>query len=155
MENLEVDRRTVLRATGLGLLAGSGLLFLSQSASATPETAQKLLADLTGGKAPQSGKVKITMPQIAENGNAVPVTVSVESPMTGADYVKAIHIVAEANPDPGVASFQLSPMSGKAEVSTRIRLAKTQQIVALAEMSDGSIYSAKTEVKVTIGGCGG
>ena len=95
------------------------------------------------------------MPQIAENGNSVPVTVSVDSPMTADNYVKAVHIVAEANPDPAVASFQFTPMSGKAEVSTRMRLARTQQIVAVAEMSDGSIYSAKTEVKVTIGGCGG
>lgn len=155
MENNKLDRRTVLRATGFGLIAGSGLLALPRFAGATPEGAQKLMGELAGGKIPLPGKVKINMPQIAENGNSVPVTVSVESPMTDGDYVKAIHIVAEANPDPGVASFQLSPLSGKAEVSTRIRLARTQQIVALAQMSDGSVYTARTEVKVTIGGCGG
>jgi sulfur-oxidizing protein SoxY len=155
METTRIDRRAVLRATGLGLIAGSTLLFLPRRAGATPQAAQKLLGTLSGGKTPKSGKVKITMPQIAENGKAVPVTVSVESPMTGKDHVKAIHIVAEANPDPDVVSFQLTPMSGKAEISTRMRLAKTQKVIALAEMSDGSLYTASTEVKVTIGGCGG
>jgi sulfur-oxidizing protein SoxY len=125
------------------------------SASASPEGVQKLMAELTGGKTPAEGKVKVDMPQIAENGNAVPVTVTVESPMTDKDYVKAVHIIAEANPDPGVATFNFTPASGKAQVSTRMRLARTQNIVAVAEMSDGTLYTGKTEVKVTIGGCGG
>jgi sulfur-oxidizing protein SoxY len=155
MHRCKVDRRAVLRTAGFGLMAGSGLLALPLGAQATPEAAQKLIGELVKGKAAQPGKVKIDMPQIAENGAAVPVTVSVESPMTSTNYVKAVHIVAEANPDPGVASFHFTPMSGKAEVSTRMRLARTQQIVAVAEMSDGSVHSARTEVKVTIGGCGG
>jgi sulfur-oxidizing protein SoxY len=155
MQRCKVDRRTILRGAGFSLMAGSGLLALPASAKATPEAAQKLIGELVHGQTPQPGKVKIDMPQIAENGAAVPVTVSVESPMTSANYVKAVHIVAEGNPDAGVASFQFTPMSGKAEASTRMRLARTQQITAIAEMSDGSIHSAKTEVKVTIGGCGG
>jgi sulfur-oxidizing protein SoxY len=155
MHRYNINRRAILRGAGLGLMAGSGLLALPLSAQATPEAAQKLIGELAHGQTPQSGKVKIDMPQIAENGAAVPVMVSVESPMTSASYVKAVHIVAEANPDAGVATFLFTPMSGKAEVSTRMRLARTQQITAIAEMSDGSIHSAKTEVKVTIGGCGG
>lgn len=155
MEKHEVNRRSVLQMAGLGVMAGGGTLLFPWSAAATPESAGKFIGELIGGKSPQAGKVRITMPQIAENGASVPVTVSVESPMTSDDYVRTIHIVAEANPDPGVASFQFTPLSGKAEVSTRLRLARTQQVVALAEMSDGSVYSARTEVKVTIGGCGG
>ena len=155
MHDLEMDRRALLRTAGLGVLAAGGLLMFAGSASASPEGVQKLMAELTGGKTPAEGKVKIDMPQIAENGNAVPVTVTVESPMTDKDYVKAVHILAEANPDPGVASFNFTPASGKAQVSTRMRLARTQNIVAVAEMSDGTLYTGKTEVKVTIGGCGG
>jgi sulfur-oxidizing protein SoxY len=155
MHDLEMNRRTVLRSAGLGVLAAGGLLIFTERAFASPEGVQKLMAELTGGKTPAEGKVKVDMPQIAENGNAVPVTVTVESPMTDKDYVKAVHIVAEANPDPGVATFNFTPASGKAQVSTRMRLARTQNIVAVAEMSDGTFYTGKTEVKVTIGGCGG
>ena len=92
---------------------------------------------------------------LAENGNTVPVGFEVQSPMTGADHVKAVHLFAEGNPEPSVASIRFSPASGRAKAATRMRLAKTQNIVAVAEMSDGSVYMAKTEVKVTIGGCGG
>lgn len=155
MHDLRMDRRHVLKTAGIGVLAAGGLLISGRIASASPEGVQKLLAELTGGKTPAEGRVKVDMPQIAENGNAVPVTVTVESPMTDKDYVKAVHIIAEANPDPGVASFGFTPASGKAQVSTRMRLARTQNIVAVAEMSDGTLYTGKTEVKVTIGGCGG
>jgi sulfur-oxidizing protein SoxY len=156
MHELDMDRRTLLRTAGAGVLAMSGMAFFANSAeAATPEAVQKLFAELTGGKTPEEGKVKIDMPQIAENGNAVPVTVTVDSPMTDADHVKWIHIIAEANPDPSVAAFTFTPAAGKAQISTRMRLAKTQNVVALAGMSDGSVHIAKTEVKVTIGGCGG
>jgi sulfur-oxidizing protein SoxY len=156
MNDLELDRRTLLRSAGGGILALGGMtLFAGSATAATPEAVQKLMAELTGGKTPAEGKVKIEMPQIAENGNAVPVTVSVDSPMTDADHVKWVHIVAEANPDPSVAAFTFTPASGKAQVSTRMRLARTQNVVALAGLSDGSVHIAKTEVKVTIGGCGG
>ena len=93
--------------------------------------------------------------KIAENGNAVPVTVTVDSPMTDKDYVEAIHVVADGNPNPGVASFTLTPLAGKAEVQLRVRMASTQKVIALAEMSDGSLWTLAREVKVTIGGCGG
>ena len=138
------------------VLAGvtTTLALLPSLAHATPEAAKELLGKLT--KEPgKEGKVSLKAPEIAENGNTVPVTVAVESPMSDSDYVKAIHIVAEGNPQPGVASFTLSPASGKAEVQFRMRLAQTQNLVALAEMSDGSVWMASREVKVTIGGCGG
>lgn len=148
-----LQRREVLLAAGC--LAVGGLVVGARPASATSEAAMKLLGELTGGKTPSEGRVKLDMPEIAENGNTVPLTVTVESPMTEQDHVKAIYVLADGNPEPGVAVFHLSPMNGKAEVATRMRMAKTQNVIAAAQMSDGSVYMGKTEVKVTIGGCGG
>jgi len=99
--------------------------------------------------------IHLELPQIAENGNTVPIKVSVDSPMTAQDYVKAVHIFAEKNPVAEVVTFHFTPASGKASASTRMRLAKTQNVVALVQMSNGSAYTAKKQVKVTIGGCGG
>ncbi|MBM3488377.1 MAG: thiosulfate oxidation carrier protein SoxY, partial [Alphaproteobacteria bacterium] len=124
-------------------------------AAATPAAAAAELAKLIGGKPTREGRIDLNLPSIAENGNAVPLTVRVESPMSEADHVRAIHIVADGNPLPGVASFRFSPQCGKAEVTTRVRLAETQTVTALAEMSDGSLWRVAREVKVTIGGCGG
>jgi sulfur-oxidizing protein SoxY len=95
------------------------------------------------------------VPEIAENGNTVPMAVSVESPMTADDHVEAVLVVASANPRPGVVTFQFSPHSGRAEASTRIRLVQTQEVIAVAKMSDGSHYMDRKQVRVTIGGCGG
>ena len=97
----------------------------------------------------------MTAPEIAENGNSVPVTVEVDSPMTDGDYVASVTILADGNPNPEVATFHFTPLSGTAAATTRIRLAKTQNVVAIAKMSDGSTFSDRKEVKVTIGGCGG
>jgi thiosulfate oxidation carrier protein SoxY len=105
------------------------------------------------GKALGEGKIKLDLPTIAENGLVVPLNLEVKSPMTDNDYVKAVHVFADGNPNPGVAYF--TPMMPKAASQIRMRLAQTQSIVAVAEMSDGSLYTAKREVKVTIGGCGG
>jgi sulfur-oxidizing protein SoxY len=124
-------------------------------AMAKPEDVAAAIKKLYGDKKIADGKVKIEMPQIAENGNVVPMTVTVESPMTDADYIKAVHVFAEGNPIPSVATFYFTPMSGKAVASTRIRMATTQNIVAVAETSKGELLTGKTEVKVTIGGCGG
>jgi sulfur-oxidizing protein SoxY len=101
------------------------------------------------------GKIKLDLPTIAENGLVVPMGFEVESPMTDKDYVKAVHFFAEGNPNPLVASFMFTPLSPKAAAAIRIRLAGTQNIVALAEMSNGEVYTARREIKVTIGGCGG
>lgn len=103
----------------------------------------------------QEGRIALRAPAIAENGNAVPLTISVESPMTAADHVTRIHVFADKNPTPEVAVFHLTPASGRAQVDTRIRLGQTQEVLVLAEMSDNSLFMSRAEVKVTIGGCGG
>lgn len=110
---------------------------------------------LYSGKQMAAGKIKLDLPQIAENGLVVPVGIDIESPMTDSDYVKAVHIFADGNPLPGILSYKFTPDCGKASASARMRLAKTQNIVAVVEMSDGKLFTAKQEVKVTIGGCGG
>ena len=150
-----LDRREALKLFGFGAVAATAGSLLSTETAATPASAKALLNKLSGSTNYGSGKVSIKLPEIAENGAVVPITVSVDSPMTKASYVKAIHIAAELNPRPEVASFHLSPASGKAEVSTRMRMAKTMNVVAVAVMNDGSVQRAVRKVKVTIGGCGG
>ena len=108
-----------------------------------------------GGAAPQAGRITLTAPEIAENGNTVPISVSVESPMTADDHVASVIILAEGNPNPDVATMHFTAMSGEASATTRMRLAKTQNVIAVAKMSNGDVYMDKKEVKVTIGGCGG
>ncbi len=147
----EMTRRDALLFAG-GLVAIS-VVPLPVTAA---ETAMDEIKQFTGGgDAAESGRVTLEMPEIAENGNTVPLTVSVDSPMSSDDYVKRVMVVADANPRPGVATFHFTPKSGVAEASTRMRLAKTQNVIAVAEMSDGSFHMAKATVKVTIGGCGG
>jgi sulfur-oxidizing protein SoxY len=124
-------------------------------ASAAKNDAQELIKKFTGGKEPVKGKIKLDLPEIAENGNAVPMTVSVESPMTNDSHVTDVLVVADANPRAGVATFHFSPASGAAEANTRIRLAETQNVIAVAKMNDGSVFIDSKQVKVTIGGCGG
>ena len=143
------------RVLAIGALGGLAAALAPRLALAKPEDVAAAIKKLYGDKKIAEGKVKLEMPQIAENGNVVPMTVSVESPMTEADHVKAVHIFAEGNPLPVVAAFYFTVASGKAACSTRIRMATTQNIVAVAETSKGELYTGKTEVKVTIGGCGG
>ncbi len=101
----------------------------------------------------QTGKVKIDVPPLVENGNTVPLTVTVTSPMTETDYVKSIHVFNEKNPQPNVGNFYLGPRAGRAQISTRIRLADTQKIVAIARLSDGSFWSVSADVVVTLAAC--
>lgn len=152
-QKVHMNRRQALKAAGAGVLA----LGFASTAHATPAETASALSKATGGASAMGGsaKVAIKMPEIAENGATVPFTVTVDSPMTVADHVKHIHVYAEGNPSPEVISFNLSPANGKAEVSSRMRLAKTQNVVVAAVMSDGSVHTNKREVKVTIGGCGG
>nr|VFJ76878.1 MAG: sulfur-oxidizing protein SoxY [Candidatus Kentron sp. FW] len=152
IQNSRRDFLALLGAGGVGLL--SSALFPHRSFATVEETLEAI-EGITGGKDPIEDKVSIELPKIAENGNTVPFTVSMDSPMTDRDYVKAIHILAEGNPKPSVATFHLTPGSGKAEVKARMRLAKTQKVVAVAEMNHGAMYIAKQQIKVTIGGCGG
>jgi len=127
---------------------------VARNAFATADQAKEWLAGHAKGTQ-KDGKVILKAPEIAENGNAVPLTVSVDSEMSEKSYVKAIYVAADGNPNPGVAVFEMTPRSGKAEISLRVRLQQTEKIVAVAEMNDGSLYTASREVKVTIGGCGG
>ncbi len=151
-----VHRRDVLLGAA-GAAAIASLLAWGGEAAAqeNPPSAADLLKSIYGDAKPAEAKVNLDLPEIAENGNTVPFTISVESPMSDKDYVKAIHVVATGNPRPEVASFLLTPQSGKAAVASRMRLGKTQDIIAVAEMSDGKFYMGKRTVKVTIGGCGG
>jgi len=147
-----IGRREVV----LGLSAGACALTLApKAAHATRAEADGLIARLAGGVKPQpDGRVRIKLPEIAENGNTVPFTISVDHPMAEGNFVTAIHVVAEGNPAPQVASFHFTP-TGKAEVYARMRLAKTQEVRAIAVLSDGSVIEGGKEVKVTVGGCGG
>ncbi|HET9718252.1 MAG TPA: thiosulfate oxidation carrier protein SoxY [Pseudolabrys sp.] len=151
MRDLSRREALALGASGAALtLAG-----LSTGASAAAKEAAEQIAKFTGGKSAEKGKVSIELPEIAENGNTVPLSVSVDSPMTAENYVSEILVVADGNPNPGVATFHLSPLTGKAEASTRIRLATTQNIIVVAKTSKGEVFTNQKLVKVTIGGCGG
>jgi sulfur-oxidizing protein SoxY len=118
----------------------------------SPEVEAAIRA-LVGDTTPIDGEIKFQAPETAENGAFVPVTVSIDSPMTADNHIRAIHLFATKNPTPGVASFQLSPANGRATVSTRIRLAEHQTILAYAVASDGSVRRAAAQVRVTVGGC--
>jgi sulfur-oxidizing protein SoxY len=146
------SRRDTLKVGAAGAMA---LILAPRLAVATPATVEAEIRKLYGEKKPGEGKVKLDVPQIAENGLVVPINIEVESAMTDKDFVKAVHVWADGNPSPGVLSYMFSPESGKASASARMRLATTQNILCIAEMSDGTLYTAKTQVKVTIGGCGG
>ena len=153
----QLSRRAAL-ALGTTIGAGSAVLTLvgwSTPAAATAKEAAAEIAKFTGGKTAVSGKISIELPEIAENGNTVPLSVSVDAPMTADNYVSEVLVVAEGNPQPGMVTFHFTPMSGKAEASTRIRLATTQNIVVVAKTSKGEFFTGQKLVKVTIGGCGG
>lgn len=145
-------RRFVLTA---GAAAAFAAALAPRLAIADEKAVAEALKKLYGDKKPEAGKIKLDVPQIAENGLVVPIAVDVESAMTDADFVKAVHVFAEGNPVVQTCSFYFTPACGKASASTRMRLAQTQNVLAVAEMSNGALYAAKSEVKVTIGGCGG
>jgi sulfur-oxidizing protein SoxY len=151
ISNSTFSRRQTL-ALGMGAASAAVLGVLPAAAANNYED---LIKQFTGGKTPTVGRVRIDAPEIAENGNTVPMTISVESPMTPASYVTDVLVVADANPRGGVVTFHFTPESGVAEANTRIRLAGTQYLHVVARMNDGSFFMAKKEVKVTIGGCGG
>ena len=149
-----VGRRDFL--VGAAALATlSALLTGPTAAQDRPATLDEALKKIMGDAKPADGKISLELPEIAENGNTVPFTLSVDSPMTETNYVKSMHIFAGGNPQVDVASFNFTPESGKAAASSRMRLAKTQDVVVVAELSDGKFLLGKRTVKVTIGGCGG
>ena len=148
--------KNVSRRHALGLIGGT----IAMSSIAMPVLADAAsvaakVSSLTGGAATTEDGVFLDLPEIAENGNAVKVAFEIDSPMTSDNFVKTVHVMADGNPTPDVASFNFSPANGVCMATTRMRLAKTQNIIVLAEMSDGSFRQAQAQVKVTIGGCGG
>jgi sulfur-oxidizing protein SoxY len=143
----------LIRTAGFAAVVGMSSALPLRATRATPQAMQQAIRKIVGEAALQHGKVMLDVPPLVENGNAVPLTVSVDSPMTEADHVKAIHIINEKNPQPQVISMTLGPRAGRASVSTRIKLADSQQIVALAEMSDGSFWSESADIVVTIAAC--
>jgi len=149
----QLSRRAALALGAAG--AALGFVGSGRPASAAAKEAADQIAQFTGGKAAEKGKVSIELPEIAENGNTVPLSVTVDAPMDNDNYVSDILVLADGNPNPGVATFHFSPMSGKAAASTRIRLAATQNIIAVAKTSKGEFFTNQKLVKVTIGGCGG
>ena len=136
-------------------LAGTAVLVLLpfERAAATPAAMAEAIRKLVGDADVREERVKLDMPPLIENGNTVPLTVSVESPMTVGDYVKAIHVFNEKNPQPNVFSATLSPLNGKAMIGTRIKLGDSQKIVAIAETNDGRFWSASADVIVTLAAC--
>ena len=155
IKTIALGRRELLKNFGLSAVAVASSGLALKNAQATPAKAAEYLSKMTNGSKGTEGRVTVKLPEIAENGRTVPITIVVDSPMTKDNYVKSVHVVAELNPSPEVISFNLSPGMGKAEVSTRMRLGKTQNVRAAAIMSDGSVFTGTREVKVTIGGCGG
>jgi sulfur-oxidizing protein SoxY len=147
-----VTRRTLL--VGAAGVAACGVpLVLTRRAAATPEMMKAAIHRLIGESPVRKGRVTLDIPPLVENGNTIAMSVAVDSPMTADDHVKAIHVFNEKNPQPDIISVHFGPRAGKAAFSTRIRLADSQNVVAIAEMSDGSLWSDTVEVIVTIAAC--
>jgi sulfur-oxidizing protein SoxY len=147
------SRRQFLGLAGGAAVMGAIPIVTLRPAEATPAMLASAIRNVVGGAVVQTGKVKIDVPPLVENGNTVPMTVSVTNPMTPDDYVKSIHVFNEKNPQPNIGNFYLGPRAGRAQISTRIRLADTQKIVAIARLSDGSFWSASADVVVTLAAC--
>ena len=139
-------REFLIGSVGIGLVSALPV-------SATPAMLEEAIHNVVGESNLQKGKVTLDVPPLVENGNAVPVTIIVDSPMSEADHVKAIHLFNEKNPQPHVISVMVGPRAGKARVATRIKLADAQRIVGIAEMSDGSFWTGEANVIVTIAAC--
>jgi sulfur-oxidizing protein SoxY len=142
-----LDRRTFLAGAALASVLPMA------PARATPEAMAAAIKEVVGGATIREGRVKLDLPPLVENGNVVPLSVSVESPMTPANHVKAIHVFNEKNPQPHVFSARLGPRNGKAVIATRIKLADSQKIIAIAETSSGEFWSASADVIVTLAAC--
>ncbi|HWE16128.1 MAG TPA: thiosulfate oxidation carrier protein SoxY [Hyphomicrobiaceae bacterium] len=147
-----LTRRSIVAGGSVAALAA---LLAPRLGLASPEQVQAEIDKLYAGKSMTEGKIKLDLPSIAENGLVVPLNFEVENPMSEQSFVKAVHLFADGNPNPGIASFYFTSMMPKAAAQLRMRLAQTQNVIAIAEMSDGSLFTARKEVKVTIGGCGG
>jgi len=150
MNDLNLTRRGVLLAAS-GIAAGAALP--APARANTPGQMEAAIRSVAGQAKIQKGKVTLDLPPLVENGNTVSMSVTVDSPMTRENHVRAIHVFNEKNPQPNVITVRLGPRAGKAHVATRIRLADTQKVIAIAEMSDGSFWSDTQEVIVTLAAC--
>ena len=146
-------RRQFLGLAGGAAVAGAVPIVTLRPAQATPATLATAIRNIVGTAPVRTGKVKLDIPPLVENGNTVPMTVSVESPMKSDDYVKSIHVFNEKNPQPNIGNFYLGPRAGRAQIATRIRLADSQKITAIAQLSDGSFWSVSVDVVVTLAAC--
>jgi sulfur-oxidizing protein SoxY len=149
----ESTRRKFLGLAGGAAVLGAVPIVTLRPAEATPATLTSAIRNVVGEAPVRTGRVKLEVPPLVENGNTVPMTVSVQSPMTAQDHVKSIHVFNEKNPQPNIGNFYLGPRAGRAQVSTRIRLADSQKIVAIARLSDDSFWSATVDVVVTLAAC--
>jgi sulfur-oxidizing protein SoxY len=146
-------RRQFLGLTGSAAVVITVPIVTLRPARATPAMLAAAIRNVVGEAVVRPGKVKLEVPPLVENGNTVPMTVSVASPMTSDDYVKSIHVFNEKNPQPHIGNFYLGARCGRAQISTRIRLADSQKIVAIAHLADGSFWSATADVVVTLAAC--
>ena len=144
-------RQFLARVAAVGV--GLSLSISVKPAAATPESMRNAIRNVIGEASVRKGKVKLELPALVESGNAVPVTVAVDSSMTASDYVKAVHVFNERNPQPNVVGVRLGPRAGRASLATRIRLADSQTVIAIAELSNGSFWSDSVEVIVTQPAC--
>jgi sulfur-oxidizing protein SoxY len=149
----ETTRRQFLTLAGGAALAGAVPIASMRPGEATPAMLSAAIRTVVGEAPVRIGKVKLDIPPLVENGNTVPMMVSVESPMSPEDHVKSVHIFNEKNPQPNIGNFYLSPLSGRAQVSTRIRLADSQKVTAIAHLSDGSFWQTSVDVVVTLAAC--
>lgn len=147
------SRRDLIRIAGGAALSGVAGWLTVRPARATPEEMKQAIAKVVGEARINNGKVTLTLPPLVENGNSVTCTVDVDSPMTPTDYVKAIHLFNEKNPQPNIIGVQFGPRAGRAHFTTRIRLGDSQSVTAVAELSDGSFWSTSAEVIVTLSAC--
>lgn len=139
---------------GAASVAGGLVTVLPVSeARATPEAMQAAIKKVVGSASLRKGKVSLHLPPLVENGNSVSLEIAVDSPMTAENHVRAIHVFNEKNPQPNVISARLGPRAGQAKVATRMRLADSQRVMAIAEMNDGTFWSDEVEVIVTIAAC--
>jgi len=146
-------RRRFLGLAGSATICGAVPIVTVRPAEATPAMLASAIRNVVGEAELHTGKVKLDIPPLVENGNTVPMTVSVTSPMTPDDHVKSIHVFNEKNPQPNIGNFYLGAQAGRAQVSTRIRLADSQKVVAVAQLSDGSFWSTSVDVVVTLAAC--
>ena len=149
----ESTRRRFLGLAGSAAALGAVPLVTLRPAAATPASMTSAIRAVVGEATVRTGKVKLDVPPLVENGNTVPMTVTVSNPMTTADHVVSIHVFNEKNPQPNMGNFYLGPHAGRAQISSRIRLADSQKIVAIAKLSDGSFWSNTVDVIITLGAC--